>query len=114
MAVAGCSGGPSHVPPLWQLPGAVVSTAVGNAAYDARRGRVQALVMRHERALVAEIDGGGGPALAMTMDAARVLSERRPRLRNELRDAPHIYRNADDRGRLDIEAVTVALMVYGE
>jgi len=102
------------MPPLWHLPGAAVSNAFGNAAYNARRDRVKALVTLHERALVAEIDAGGGRTLNDAMDAARVPAPERPLLLTELRGEPHIYRLAGIPGRLDIEAVTVALMVYGE
>jgi len=112
--LAGCNSGPSHIPPLWHLPGAAVSNAFGNAAYNARRDRVKALVTLHERALVAEIDAGGGRTLNDAMDAARVPAPERPLLLTELRGEPHIYRLAGIPGRLDIEAVTVALMVYGE
>jgi len=111
---AGCSSGPSHLPPPWHLPGAAVSSAFGNAAYDARRDRVKALVTLQERALVADIDAGGGRVLEEAMDAARVPAPERPLLLTELRGEPHIYRLAGVPGRLDIEAVTVALMVYGE
>lgn len=111
--MAGCSTGPSHVPPLWQLPGAAISSAVSNAAYDARRAGVKRLVARHERALVAEIEAGGGPASGAALDAARVPAAERGAVLAELRDRPDIYRRRDDRDRIDVEAVTVALMVYG-
>ena len=111
---SGCSPEPSHLPPLWQLPGAAVSGVFENAAYDARRDRVKALVTLRERALIAEIDGGGGPALNDAMNAARVPAAKRPLLLSDLRNNPHIYRFVNNRDRLDIEAVTVALMVYGE
>ena len=113
MGLAGCSAGPSHVPPLWQLPGAAVSSAVSNAAYDARRSAVKRLVTRDEAALVAEIDRGGGPALDRAMDAARIPPGDRAGVVAELGSAPDIYRRSDDRRRMDVEAVTVALMVYG-
>ena len=113
MGMAGCSTGPSHIPPLWQLPGAAVSSAVSNAAYDARRSDVKRLVTRDERAMIGEIERGGGPALDRAMDAARIPPENRPGVIAELGSAPDIYRRSDDRSRMDIEAVTVALMVYG-
>jgi len=113
LGFAGCSGEASHIPPLWQLPGAAVSSAIGNAAYDARRGEVKRLVTLHEQAMVAEIGAGGGPHLMAAMDTARVPGERRAALLSELWGNPQIYRHPDNRDRLDIEAVTVALMVYG-
>ena len=113
MGMAGCSTGPSHVPPLWQLPGAAVSSVVSNAAYDARRSDVKRLVTRDERAMIAEIERGGGSALDRAMDAARIPPGKWEEVVAELGSAPDIYRRSDDRSRMDVEAVTVALMVYG-
>jgi len=101
------------MPPFWQLPGAAVSSVIENTAYDARRDTVKRLVTLHEREIAAEIDRGGGPGLAEAMTAARVAVERRPALLADLRGHPGIYRLKDRADRLDIEAVTVALMVYG-
>ena len=101
------------MPPLWQVPGAAVASAVENAAYGTRRDAVKRHVTRDEAALIADIDRGGGSALDEAMDAARIPVERRAQLAGELRNEPGVYRRRDDPGLLDIEAVTVALMVYG-
>ncbi len=108
--LAGCSGGPSHIPPLWQLPGAAVSSAYENAGYDAKRGRVKQIVSRHSAEIAAEIDAGGGIRLTEAMVAAGVPEATRPMLLTDFRSRPDIYRNW--RG-VQIEPVTVALMVHG-
>jgi len=95
------------------VPGAAVSSVIENTAYDARRGTVKRLVTAYEQEIAAEIDRGGGPRLGEAMAAARVATERQPGLLADLRDHPGIYRLSDRGDRLDIEAVTVALMVYG-
>jgi len=108
--LAGCSGEPSHIPPLWQLPGAAVSSTFENARYDAKRGRVKQIVSRHATEIAAEIDAGGGIRLTEAMVAAGVPEATRPMLLTDLRSRPDIYRNG--RG-VKIEPVTVALMVHG-
>lgn len=107
---AGCAGEASHIPPLWQLPGAAVSSAFENASYDAKRGRVEQIVSLHRDAIAAEIDAGGGPRLTEAMVAAGVPDAVRPVLLNDLRSNRDIYR---DGRALKIEPVTVALMVHG-
>ncbi len=69
--------------------------------------------MQHERSLIVEIDQGGGPLLAQGFEMAAVSPPKRSALVAELRDHPEIYRLADNRDRLDVEAMTVAVMVYG-
>ncbi len=108
--LAGCSGEASHIPPLWQLPGAAISSAIGNAGYDAKRGRVKQMVTRNERAIAMEIDAGGGVRLTEAMRAARIDPAIYGTVLKELRDHPDIYRSGDG---LKIEPVTVALMVHG-
>lgn len=108
--LAGCSGEPSHIPPLWQLPGATVSSAFENARYDVKRSRVKELVSQHRDTIAAEIDAGGGAQLTEVMEAAGVPDVVRPTLLAELQGHPEIYR--EGRG-LKIEPVTVALMVHG-
>jgi len=46
------------------------------------------------------------------MDLAGIPAEQRGTVLNELRSRPDIYRLASEPDRLDIEAVTVTLMVY--
>ena len=113
VALAGCSGAPSHVPPLWQLPGAAVSTAFGNAAYAERRNAVKDLIVAHDTFILREIDANGGPNLDAAMQVAGIPAERRPDVLAELRAHPEIYRSGVNGRGLDIEAVTVAFMVNG-
>lgn len=104
--LAACSQQASHIPNPVLLPGHAVSTAVSNATYGARRGRVKAQVETHHTVIMTEILSGGGPELSRAMDLARVPAGTRPALIQRLQADRALY-------KADAEALTVALMVHG-
>ena len=105
IALAGCGGEASHLPPLWQWPGAAVGSAVGNAAYEARRERVRIHVAASLPAFERDMAAGGGPSLERGFALASVPQARR----GEALAA----RRATPRGDDAVEALTVPLMVHG-
>ena len=105
LALAGCGGEASHLPPPWQWPGAAIGSAVENAAYEERRRRVKAHVAATLPALEAEIAAGSGPGLDRAMALATVPPARRDEALAALRTTPR----TEDRA----EALTVTLMVHG-
>jgi len=100
--VLGC--GPSHLPHPLALPGAAIGTAVENATYGARRGKVKAHVTEQFDPLLVEIAKGGGPMLSKAYNLARVPASKREALTALLKDDPRL--------RTDPEALTVSLMVH--
>ena len=99
MGLAGCSG-PSHLPPPWELPGAALGSVIENAAYGARRERVAAYLTLNQ------FDEGA-------MDIAGVPPDRRDEVVSEFTASPDIYLDKANPNRIDVESVTVLLMVYG-
>ncbi len=104
--VAGCAGEASHVPPLWQLPGAAIGAAASNAAYAARRARVRAAVEASLPGLLARRPD----ATESVLSAARIAPDRRAEAIAAL-DAELMRPVADRAAR--IEGITVVLMVHG-
>lgn len=58
-------------------PVAAVGSGIENATYNARRKRVSGHVATHYTAIVADIRGGGGPALTTGVGLARVAAVKR-------------------------------------
>ncbi len=113
--MAGCVGGEaSHLPPLWQMPGAAAVAGFENVTYGARRNRVKSYIRDNENGVLDDIMRGGGVLLDEAINVARVGVDRRAALIAELRGNPGIYLHTLKSDRLNIEAVTVALMVYGD
>jgi hypothetical protein len=96
----------------WQWPGAIVSGAVGNAIYDARRNRVKTHVSGNFDAISTEARAGGGPMMAEAARLAEVPQTRRAQLFAQMRDSHGVYFDKPTREEA-IEAVTIAFMVYG-
>ncbi|HHL21952.1 MAG TPA: hypothetical protein ENJ52_10575 [Aliiroseovarius sp.] len=67
---------------------------------------MEQFVRTNHKALIAEIERGGGPRLDQAMDLAAIPTATRPGLRALLKSDIGIYRN-------DPEALVVALMVHG-
>ena len=103
--LAACTA-PSHIPNPILLPGAAISTAVENSAYNARRSKVKTFVTQQQPGIEAEIKTGTGPLLTQAMDLARVPPHEQPTLAKLLQADQHIYLG-------NPEALTVALMVHG-
>lgn len=104
--------GTSHIPPPWELPGAAAGAVIENATYGAKRKRVKAFVSENFNTLKAEILAGSGPALSKAFSLAGVPDKNQPTLIADLQSNPHIYfQNSDEE---NVEATTVAFMVYGD
>lgn len=104
--LTGCTGEANHLgnPLLWPYYG--LSTAIGNASYNERRGRVEVQVKTHFDQIITEITAGGGPALTEAMDIAQIPAETRALHIAQLQQDMHIYEASPD-------ALIVALMVFG-
>ncbi len=106
LLLAACTDQPSHIPNPLALPVQGLATAVQNAGYNARRGRVARYVTDHHAEIVGEITSGGGPALSTAMQLAWIASPKRAAITRLLARDIALYRD-------DPEALVVALMVHG-
>ncbi len=103
--LAGCSQEPSHLGNPLFLPVSGLNTAISNAAYNQRRGRVELIVKSDFDAIKNDIRAGGGPTLTAAMDAAGIPEGDRPARILQLQSDMGLY--AANPG-----ALVVALMVY--
>ncbi|HGG06750.1 MAG TPA: hypothetical protein ENK28_14925 [Aliiroseovarius sp.] len=105
--LAGCSNGEAnHLGNPLTWPFGAISSGIENATYGAKRQKVEQFVSANHKALIGEIERGGGPRLDQAMDLAAIPTATRPGLRARLQSDIGIYRN-------DPEALVVALMVHG-
>lgn len=107
-ALAGCDMGHLGNPLL--LPVTAVTTAVGNASYDARRQKVSDYVYAHHRDILADIQAGNGPALTAALKLAKVPPKARPELLARLKQDFAMYKDDTPDAR---ENLVVTLMVHG-
>jgi len=106
-----CQTGPSHIPPLHELPGAAVGSVIENSRYKARRNKVKASIQPHIDFLLTEADRGGGPTFRMSCEVAKVSATKCVKLAKQISQDAHVYKvgTSDER----VEKLTVAFMVYG-
>ncbi|MCU0881246.1 MAG: hypothetical protein MUF14_01095 [Hyphomonadaceae bacterium] len=109
---ASCAGRQAnHIGALWTWPGAIVSSGISNAVYDARRARVKAYVTDNVDAIASQATEGTGATLDEAARIAGVPSNRRPDLYRQLRDSHADFFAKPTREEV-VEAVTIAFMVY--
>ncbi len=101
---------PSHIPPLWQLPGAAAGSVFDNALYTSRRRKVERFTTENFETIMADIQKGGGPVLTKVLGLARVPSEQRQFVIDDVRAHPEIYLKGPRSG--DIETLVITLMVH--
>jgi hypothetical protein len=95
----------------WTWPGAIVSSGISNAIYDARRNRVKDYITTNFDAITAQARVGEGALLIEAARLAEVPDHRRAELYAQLRDNYATFFDKPTREEA-IEAVTVAFMVY--
>jgi len=78
LALGGCDMGHLGNPVMW--PGMAVGSVIENASYNARRKQVSKHVAAHYSDILADIRAGGGPALTLGADLARIPAAARPAL----------------------------------
>ena len=105
ICLSACSQKANHIGNPLLLPVSGLSTAVGNAAYNQRRGRVELIVKSNYDAIKDDIRAGGGPILTEAMEAARIPETDRPARIIQLQSDMGLYANNPG-------ALVVALMVY--
>lgn len=107
-----CQTGPSHIPPLHELPGAAVGSAIENSRYKARRNKVNASIQPHLDFILTEADKGGGPTFRLSCKVAKVSPPKCAELAKQIAQDSHIYRvgSTDEK----VEKLTVAFMVFGD
>ncbi|MEJ8560656.1 hypothetical protein QTO30_05025 [Yoonia sp. GPGPB17] len=103
---AGCSQDANHLGNPLMLPVSGVSTVIGNAAYEKRRGEVELVVKSNYEAIKTDIRAGGGPILTKAMDAAGIPERDRPARIIQLQSDMGLYQTTPG-------ALVTALMVYG-
>ncbi len=71
LLLIGCSSNDSsHLPSIFQLPGAIIGSSVENAIYNAKRRKVEAYVAQHYLAIRQDVLNGGGKSLDGALDTA--------------------------------------------
>jgi len=102
----------SHIPPPWELPGAAIGSAIENAGYSAKRKRLKQFLADNFDELKSDIDLSGGAALTKAYALSNIPAETQSSLLSEFQTHPEIYfqKSAEE----NLEAVTVAFMVYGD
>ena len=108
LALAACDMGHLGNPLL--LPIGAVTTAVGNAGYEARRNKLSDYVNAHHNDILADIQAGNGPALTHALDLAKVHPSARADLLARLQKDFAMYRDNTAEAR---ENLVVTLMVHG-
>lgn len=112
LVLCGCSTGPSHLPAPWELPGAVVTTTVGNAVYGARRKKVASYLSENINAIASDVRAGYGPHLQTLYDVAKVRSKQ-GELLSELKRGYGEYFPPQPIPE-SLERLTVAVMVHSD
>jgi hypothetical protein len=101
-----CSTEANHLGNPLLLPVSGISTLVGNAAYNKRRGQVEIIVKSNFDTIKDDIRAGGGPILTKAMDTARIPERDRPARIIQLQSDMGLYNGAPG-------ALVTSLMVYG-
>ena len=102
----------SHIPPIWEIPGAVIGGGIENAVYGAKRKRVEAHVSANFDAIIADMRSGSGPALARAFELAGVTEAKHDELIADILGNPDIYLEGPP--AQNIENLVVAFMVHGD
>ena len=99
----------SHIPPVWQIPGAAAGAVIENGLYNQRRKRVKSYIAAHYAAFLSDIAAGGGAVSTQAFTRAHIDPAKQARVMGEIKTHPEIYQT----GSLeeDIENITVLLMV---
>lgn len=105
--LAACSTEANHLGNPLMLPVYGISTAIGNAGYNARRGQVERFVKSNHPALIAELRAGGGALLTEVFDLARVPPARRATHTLQMQSDLVLYETSPD-------ALIVAIMVVSD
>ncbi|MDO6591614.1 hypothetical protein DS901_09435 [Loktanella sp. D2R18] len=103
--LCGCSTEANHIGNPLLLPFSAISTGIGNAAYNQRRGQVEVYVKSNHTAIMMDIVNGGGDHITRAMDIAGIATEDRPARLIQLRSDQALYQTSP-------EALITALMVY--
>lgn len=112
LGFAGCkTNEASHLPALWQLPGAAVGSVFENVPYKARRKKVERFTGAHYNQIADDIHAGGGGALTQVLNLAHVPVSRRAELVRIILNDPHIYFGGSH--VQNTERLVVAFMVHG-
>ena len=111
-SLTACQTGPSHIPPVYELPGAALGSAVEKSRYKTRRNKVKASIRPHLDFILAEADLGGGPTFSLSCKVARVSPSQCTALARQISTDAHIYKTGTPLEQ--IEKLTVAFMVYGD
>ena len=106
LLVTACTQEANHLGNPLLLPVTGISTVIGNAAYEKRRGEVELIVKSNYEAIKTDIRAGGGPVLTKAMDAAGIPMRDRPARILQLQSDIGLYQTTPG-------ALVTALMVYG-
>ncbi|MEL6642106.1 MAG: hypothetical protein AAFN63_19000 [Pseudomonadota bacterium] len=106
LLTAACSQEANHLGNPLLLPVSGISTVIGNAAYEKRRGEVEVIVKSNYDEIKGDIRAGGGPVLTKAMNAARIPDTDRPARIIQLQSDMGLYETTPG-------ALVTALMVYG-
>ena len=94
LCLAACQTGPSHIPPMPQLPAAALGSMIENSRYEGRRRGVKTSSEPHVDVILTEADLGGGTQFNMTCKLARVTPDQCAELAQQISTDAHIYKRA--------------------
>ena len=104
---AACTSQPNHLGNPFLLPVSALGSAISNASYNEKRGKVEIYVKSNHPALIADIRNGGGPTLTQAFQIANVPKPIRAPHTLQLQSDLALYSN-------NIEALIVAIMVVSD
>ena len=107
VALTACSNQANHLGNPLLLPITGIGTAIENAVYNERRGKVEIAVKSNWPDILKDIEAGGGPTLTKAMDAARIPEPDRATRILQMQGDLGIYNG-------NPEALVVGIMVYGD
>ena len=84
LSLTACSRGPSHLPSVFELPTAVIGSAIENTLYSAKRQRVSRFVKQHYASLRTDIIQGGGETLEKALSLSGVKPNDKARVTQRL------------------------------
>lgn len=92
-----CSNNASHMPNVFQLPGAVVGSAIDNAVYNARRNKVTAFVKEHYSEIHQDVMAGGGQHLQQALLVAEIPETKHKQAIQQLISDQTLYFNPSEK-----------------
>lgn len=93
---------PSHLPSIFELPGAYIGAKISNAQYDAKRQRVKAYIIQHYEGVKADVNQGAGKHLEALLAMQQVVVEQQADAKQQLKNN---YRSLFENAQIMTESI---------